>query len=64
MMIWGTHEERGAYAARGGFAHERQVEREFNQWQQSTLAKSWLQIMKFDLNEIKEVKAGEVSRWY
>lgn len=50
-------EERGRYAARGGFAHERQVRDEFANWQQSFKAKEWLELMGFDLNTISCIDA-------
>jgi hypothetical protein len=55
------HEERGAYAARGGFDHERKVAGEFNNWQRSSLAQNWLQIIGVSLNEIKQVEAERLA---
>ena len=56
-----THEEIGARGARGGFAHERQVAKEFNKGQGSTLAPRWLQAMGFNLSEIKQVEAERLT---
>jgi hypothetical protein len=56
-----TYEEIGARGARGGFAHERQVAQEFNNWQRPSLAQNWLQIIGIDLKEIKRVEAERLT---
>lgn len=47
----------GSETAKGGFANERAIVEKFNSWEKDKEAKKWLNIMGYDLNEIKEVKA-------
>lgn len=47
----------GSETAKGGFANEDKIVKKFNNWKKDEEAKKWLQIMKYKLKKIKNVKA-------
>lgn len=55
---------KGSVTARQGFKNEDYVVNKFNNWQQDDEAKQWLQIMKYDLNDIESVKAEKITGHY
>ncbi|MBD3829145.1 MAG: DNA (cytosine-5-)-methyltransferase [Arcobacter sp.] len=55
---------RGSETAKNGFKNEKFVIDEFNNWRESSLAQDWLQAMKYDLEEIEEVKAEKITGSY
>lgn len=46
----------GSETAKGGFANERDIARKFENWKQDKEAQKWLQIMDYNLKEIKKVE--------
>lgn len=56
--------KRGSSTAKNGFKNEAFVVDEFNNWNESTLSKQWLQAMEYDLNEVERVKAEKVKGSY
>lgn len=51
----------GSKTAKDGFLNEKFVISEFNAWQSSDLAKSWLVCMEYDISQIKSVKAQKIK---
>ncbi len=51
----------GSQIAKNGFQNERDVVNKFNNWKMDLEAQSWLNIMKYDLNNIEYVKATILS---
>jgi len=47
----------GSQTAKGGFKNERRVANEFNNWEISVLAQSWLRIMGYTISDVKQVVA-------
>lgn len=60
-MLRRIREERDAYAARNGFAQEKQIVEEFNNWQNSSIAQNWLKIMGFD-SEVRPGRSTEHAK--
>jgi len=52
--------ELGSKTAKGGFANEQTICRKFNSWEKDKEAQEWLQIMGYNLNKIKSVKAIQI----
>lgn len=52
----------GSETAKNGFRNEDDVVSKFNNWQTDPDAQKWLNIMGYDLKEIKEVKAIKITR--
>lgn len=53
--------EKGSITAKNGFKNEDIVITKFNNWKNDSDAQSWLQIMKYDLNEIEHVEAVKIQ---
>lgn len=47
----------GSKTAKGGFANEKFICEKFNNWKTDKEAQSWLQIMGYNINEIKDLEA-------
>lgn len=52
---------KGSLTAKNGFANEEFVIQCFNDWQNSDLAKAWLEAMNYNLLEIQEVKGYKIK---
>ena len=50
-------EIKGSQIAKEGFKNEKDIAEKFNNWNNDTEAKLWLEIMQYDINEIEYVKA-------
>jgi hypothetical protein len=55
---------RGSTTAKNGFKNEDFVVSEFNNWQNSKLAKLWLEAMDYILDDIKSIKAVKIKGSY
>lgn len=53
--------ELGSNTAKNGFKNENFVVNTFNNWQNNTLAQSWLKAMKYNLRDIQSVKAQKIK---
>ncbi len=53
--------ELGSNTAKNGFKNENFVVNTFNNWQNDTLAQSWLKAMKYNLRDIQSVKAQKIK---
>ncbi len=51
----------GSLIAKNGFRNEKEIAEKFNNWENDEEAKKWLQIMQYELNRIKEIKAYVIS---
>ncbi len=54
----------GSKTAKNGFRNEEDIIIKFNNWKQHTDAQNWLQIMKYNLDEIEYVKAIKIKGSY
>ncbi|ENT7291200.1 type II restriction endonuclease [Campylobacter coli] len=54
--------ELGSNTAKNGFKNENFVVNTFNNWQNDTLAQSWLKAMNYNINDIQNVKAQKIKR--
>lgn len=52
---------RGSRTAKNGFKNEQDIADKFNNWKTDAEAREWLEIMKYDLEEIEYVKAEVIS---
>ncbi len=52
---------RGSRTAKEGFANENQIANKFNNWEDDSEAKEWLEIMGYKLSEIEKVFAVQLS---
>jgi hypothetical protein len=52
--------ELGSKTAKGGFANEKTICKKFNAWKNDKEAQEWLNIMGYDINKLKSVKAIRV----
>ncbi len=50
----------GSQTAKGGFANEHNIVAKFNDWKNDDEAKSWLQIMGYSLEKLKNVTAIQI----
>ncbi len=55
---------RGSATAKNGFRNESFVVDEFNNWEDSSLSKMWLQAMNYNFGDIETVKATKVKGSY
>lgn len=55
---------RGSTTAKNGFKNEDFTVSEFNNWQESILAQSWLKAMNYNLEDVESVKATKVKGSY
>ena len=53
--------ELGSNTAKNGFKNENFVVNTFNNWQNDTLAQSWLKAMNYNINDIQNVKAQKIK---
>ncbi|HFP7510136.1 TPA: type II restriction endonuclease [Campylobacter jejuni] len=53
--------ELGSNIAKNGFKNENFVVNTFNNWQNDTLAQSWLKAMNYNINDIQNVKAQKIK---
>ncbi|HAA1523023.1 type II restriction endonuclease [Campylobacter sp. BCW_6876] len=53
--------ELGSNTAKNGFKNENFVVNTFNNWQNDTLAQSWLKAMSYNINDIQNVKAQKIK---
>ena len=60
MRSFMDKKELGSKTAKGGFANEQTICRKFNSWEKDKEAQEWLQIMGYNLNKIKSVKAIQI----
>lgn len=56
-----TPYNKGSLIAKHGFQNEKEIVEKFNNWENDHEAKIWLTTMKYDLSEIKYVKADVIS---
>lgn len=54
----------GSETAKNGFRNEEDIIIKFNNWEQDTDAQNWLQVMKYNLDEIEYVKAVKIKGSY
>ncbi|EHD2714728.1 type II restriction endonuclease [Campylobacter coli] len=53
--------ELGSNTTKNGFKNENFVVNTFNNWQNDTLAQSWLKAMNYNINDIQNVKAQKIK---
>ncbi|EAL5962917.1 type II restriction endonuclease [Campylobacter jejuni] len=53
--------ELGSNTAKNGFKNKNFVVNTFNNWQNDTLAQSWLKAMNYNINDIQNVKAQKIK---
>lgn len=53
--------ELGSNTAKNGFKNENFVVNTFNNWQNDTLAQSWLKAMNYNINDIQNVKVQKIK---
>lgn len=54
----------GSQTAKNGFRNEEDIIIKFNNWKRDSDAQNWLTIMKYNLDEIEEVKAVKIKGTY
>ncbi|MCC8277924.1 hypothetical protein LNU06_04030 [Campylobacter sp. VicNov18] len=56
--------ELGSNTAKNGFKNENLVVNTFNNWQNDSLAQSWLKAMNYNIKDIQNVKAQKIKGGY